>query len=178
MKQRIITAIVAFCVFLPVLIFSETMLFPVIMALCAVIGCYEMLSCVGLKDKVILTFPIYAAALVMPIAKRIMPEDSFSTLALVVIGVLLVYILGVAVFQNKSIAITDVGLAFAGCFYTIAAFVGIVYLHDSIHLGRHIYLLTFICAWVTDSFAYFSGRLFGKHKLIPEVSPKRRSREQ
>jgi len=26
---------------------------------------------------------------------------------------------------------------------------------------------------VTDTFAYFSGRLFGKHKLIPAVSPKK-----
>jgi phosphatidate cytidylyltransferase len=30
-----------------------------------------------------------------------------------------------------------------------------------------------IFPWVTDTFAYFSGRLFGKHKLIPAVSPKK-----
>ncbi len=29
----------------------------------------------------------------------------------------------------------------------------------------------FILAFVTDTFAYFSGRFFGKHKLIPDVSP-------
>jgi phosphatidate cytidylyltransferase len=28
-------------------------------------------------------------------------------------------------------------------------------------------------AWFTDIFAYFTGRLFGKHKLIPDVSPKK-----
>ena len=32
-------------------------------------------------------------------------------------------------------------------------------------------LLTFICAWSCDTFAYFTGRFFGKHKLIPHVSP-------
>ena len=26
---------------------------------------------------------------------------------------------------------------------------------------------------MTDTFAYFCGRLFGKHKLIPDVSPKK-----
>ena len=32
-------------------------------------------------------------------------------------------------------------------------------------------LLTFICAWSCDTFAYFTGRFLGKHKLIPHVSP-------
>ena len=31
--------------------------------------------------------------------------------------------------------------------------------------------LTFICAWSCDTFAYFTGRFLGKHKLIPHVSP-------
>lgn len=29
----------------------------------------------------------------------------------------------------------------------------------------------FILAYATDTFAYFSGKLFGKHKLIPKISP-------
>jgi phosphatidate cytidylyltransferase len=39
--------------------------------------------------------------------------------------------------------------------------------------GKYLYLICFIGAWVTDTFAYFAGRLFGKHKLIPEISPKK-----
>ena len=42
--------------------------------------------------------------------------------------------------------------------------------------GEYIYLIVFIGAWMTDTFAYFSGVLFGrggKHKLIPDVSPKK-----
>ncbi len=30
-----------------------------------------------------------------------------------------------------------------------------------------------ILIWVNDSFAYFSGRLFGKHPLAPQISPKK-----
>ena len=33
--------------------------------------------------------------------------------------------------------------------------------------------MVFIGAWVSDIFAYFTGRFFGKHKLIPEISPKK-----
>jgi phosphatidate cytidylyltransferase len=39
--------------------------------------------------------------------------------------------------------------------------------------GKYLYLLVFIGAWVCDTFAYFTGRFFGKHKLIPEISPKK-----
>ena len=35
------------------------------------------------------------------------------------------------------------------------------------------YLLIFVAAWVTDTFAYFSGMLFGKRKLCPHISPKK-----
>ena len=41
----------------------------------------------------------------------------------------------------------------------------------SMENGVYVCLLSFIAPWVTDTFAYFCGRLFGKHKLIPSVSP-------
>lgn len=37
----------------------------------------------------------------------------------------------------------------------------------------HVVWLVFIVAWTTDTFAYFSGYFFGKHKLIPSISPKK-----
>ena len=38
---------------------------------------------------------------------------------------------------------------------------------------NNIYLLVFIGAWITDIFAYFTGVLFGKHKLCETISPKK-----
>ena len=32
-------------------------------------------------------------------------------------------------------------------------------------------LLVFVCAWSCDTFAYFTGKFFGKRKLIPHISP-------
>ena len=87
--------------------------------------------------------------------------------------VMALYIFGVAVFANKSVNVADAGLLIGASFYIIAAFTSIVYIHDYIPYGNYIYLLTFICAWVTDIFAYFTGMLLGKHKLIPTVSPKK-----
>lgn len=33
--------------------------------------------------------------------------------------------------------------------------------------------MLFVLIWSSDSFAYFAGRLFGKHKMAPKISPKK-----
>lgn len=33
--------------------------------------------------------------------------------------------------------------------------------------------MVFVLIWSSDSFAYFSGKMFGKHKMAPAVSPKK-----
>ena len=39
--------------------------------------------------------------------------------------------------------------------------------------GLQLTLLVLLATWASDSGAYFTGRLFGKHKLWPEISPKK-----
>jgi phosphatidate cytidylyltransferase len=39
--------------------------------------------------------------------------------------------------------------------------------------GVYIFALVFVAAWMCDIFAYFTGRLLGKHKLAPHLSPKK-----
>ncbi len=178
MLKRVITSIVALIVFVPILWFSDTWIFPVAMALCAFLGCYEMLSCVGKQKNIFLALPICIAAVFFPLYTRYSytvkaPFADVTKLALGIVLIAIIYIFAVAVFDNKKTSVQDAGLIVVSCFYIIAAFSAIVYVRDYIHLGKYIYLLTFICAWTTDIFAYFTGRLLGKHKLIPSVSPKK-----
>ena len=178
MIKRIITSLVAVCVLIPVLIFSDTWVFPAAVALCAVIGIYEMLGCIGQRKNLFLTIPLCIVAAGFPLYARYVSLSSVDSYELLKLGfgiafVMALYIFGVAVFANKSVNITDTGLIFGISFYIIAAFTSLVYLHDYVPYGNYIYLLTFICAWVTDIFAYFTGMLLGKHKLIPAVSPKK-----
>lgn len=177
MLKRIITSIVALAIFLPILIFSDTWVFPIVMSLCVVVGIFEMLSCIGIKNNFFIAVPSYIVGAFFPSFIRYCSinnrMDDFFKFALCVACVFIVYILGVAVFCNKKLKVTDAGLAFTACLYVAAAFTSIVYLRDMAIFGKYIYLLVFLCAWMTDIFAYFTGRLLGKHKLIPEVSPKK-----
>ena len=72
-----------------------------------------------------------------------------------------------------SLKYSKIAELFGMALYIIAALNSIIYIRDLENGGQYLYLLIFMGAWVTDIFAYFSGMLFGKHKLIPEVSPKK-----
>lgn len=39
--------------------------------------------------------------------------------------------------------------------------------------GKFLVLMPLLAAWGSDTFAYFAGRLFGRHKLAPVISPKK-----
>lgn len=39
--------------------------------------------------------------------------------------------------------------------------------------GSYLILVAVVGAWISDAGAYFSGRLFGRHKLFPALSPKK-----
>lgn len=46
-----------------------------------------------------------------------------------------------------------------------------IYLVRELAYGEYIVWLIFISAWGCDTFAYFTGKAIGKHKLIPTLSP-------
>lgn len=69
--------------------------------------------------------------------------------------------------------IMDIVITFFGIFYVAVLIDFIVLTMDDFSKGSIYVWLIFIIAFITDIFAYFTGYLFGKHKLIPKVSPKK-----
>lgn len=173
MRTRILTGLVAFIIFLPFLIFSDTIAFPIAMAVCGVISVFEMIHCIGLHKNLFLSIPLCLVAAAAPVCLRYLGIETTLPAALAVILLLLLYVLAVTTFSKGKVAVTESSTALMTAIYIIAGFSAMVYLHDFHQGGKYLYLLTFIGAWVPDTFAYFTGMLFGKHKLIPDVSPKK-----
>lgn len=69
--------------------------------------------------------------------------------------------------------IVDIAVTFLGIFYVAMFLDYIVLTINNFELGKSYVWVIFIIAVLTDTCAYFTGYLFGKHKLIPKVSPKK-----
>ncbi|MBQ8188018.1 MAG: phosphatidate cytidylyltransferase [Clostridia bacterium] len=169
MKTRIITAIVAIIIFLPVCIFSDTWFYPTAMAILCTVGVYEMLSCVGMFKTPAVSVPSILLAVAMPMIPLFSDESTLILELGCIIGYL-VLTFTADVFARGKLDYTVTSSAFRGVLYVSLSFTCMTLLREE---GEYLYLLTFIGPWVSDSFAYFTGRFFGRHKLIPEVSPKK-----
>ncbi len=168
MLKRTITAVAALAVFIPILYFSDTIVFPAAMAILSLAAAYEMVSCVGLKNNYWIAVPSYLTGILLPLIPRL--TDTPLPLVFAVCIVYMIIVFAAAVFSRGKTDFTIAASAFTGVFYVTVSFTAIVLLRDA---GKYFYLLVFIGPWVSDTFAYLCGRMFGKHKLIPEVSPKK-----
>ena len=183
MKVRIITALVSIAGIFPFFWFSDPVeptnplnyVFPLLISLIAFVSTWELLHCVDLDKNYFVSVPLYLAALAFPMLARVMCEmrTDYIRAAILVALILAVYLFAVIVFQFGKVDMGKIALVFMTDFYVIGAFSAIILLRDEGIAGRFLFIMPFVFSWVTDSFAYFCGRLFGKHKLIPAVSPKK-----
>lgn len=175
MLKRIITAVVATVfILVPVLWVSDTYVFPVAMAAFSVIGCMEMLQCLGLHKIYKISVPQYVLALVFPFLVRLGKSNAvYLKICLYLALVYMLYLFAIALFSRGKIKLEGISKCFMTGAYILVGFNAIILLRDYGEGGSYIFLLVFIGAWVTDIFAYFCGMAFGRHKLIPDVSPKK-----
>ena len=174
MLTRVLTGIVALCVLIPVLIFSATPVLPIGLAVVAVICLYEIFKCTGFEKKAAIVIPPYLFALVSPFLLRYLENRiTFALIAFIVAVLYLLYLFALIVWSHGKLPFGNVLTLYALTVYIMASLLSILYIRDFNASGKYIYLLIFIGAWVTDTFAYFTGVFFGKHKLIEDVSPKK-----
>ncbi len=85
-----------------------------------------------------------------------------NTLVLLALVILLAHVL------SKDYNIIDISLNFMFIFYIVIPFSFICILSDK---NSYLPWIIFLCAWTTDTMAYFIGKNFGKHKLLEKISP-------
>ena len=162
MKTRVITAIVALIVFLPLLFLGGDYFKFTTYAL-GVMAMYEIVRMTFKETNiVILTLSSTVGALLF------LYKDISSLLQYALVYLILIAMLATIVYTGHKIKIVEIG---AIIFVTAYIFVGFycLFMLRNFSLSHVAYLLLTI--WFTDSFAYFGGMKFGKNKLSPKISP-------
>ena len=173
MKTRIITAVfLALFILFPAIMFSHTLVLPLLASALSCIGVYEIVKCFGQRNVNYILIPSMALGLCVPtIARYTFSENGLLAISVLVL-VYLFYMFAIPVFTNNEITFDSIAKTTIMSIYVSIGFGSVILLRD-LPDGQYLYILIFIGAWITDIFAYFTGMLFGKHKLAPVISPKK-----
>lgn len=173
MKTRIITSILALVIFIPYVLIVDVTDGYSLVAMCQIIGTVaviELLSMTRFLKSFYVSIPSIAISIAFPLIGKLDGENFFTWCG-VVFFVFAFYMLSFAVFKHNH-NIQDYATMYIMLFYVVISTSCILMLYHQ-NFGSYIYMLCFFCAWSSDTAAYFTGRAFGKHKLCPEISPKK-----
>lgn len=170
MKTRIISAVVGLMILAVAIAFYDTIIFNLFIAALALIGIYEAHHAAGLtKNHWRIT--LYSALFTVFIL--LVPQA--REYAIPAIYVLTVLVFAYTLEHHKTFTIREGAYALLMGIALPVVFGLILLFRDKLGNEQGLLYLAFLLgsAWWSDIGGYFSGMLFGKHKLCPEISPKK-----
>ncbi|OOB77116.1 MAG: hypothetical protein BEN19_02460 [Epulopiscium sp. Nuni2H_MBin003] len=88
------------------------------------------------------------------------------------ISILLILTLTINVIKYPKYTLNDITITFFGVIY-VGLLLGLIISIREMISGLFWVVLIFVCAWGSDTCAYFIGKFFGAKKLTPILSPKK-----
>lgn len=187
MLTRIISAVIGITVAITVLFLHETIVFPI--AVAAVIGImlFELVRAVKLEKCV----PILVSAEICGISLPLIYHQWYGTLlnekdwyngfidAHNIITFCITLLCTFVIFvtwlnKHKEIKYSQIFFVLACMIFVPQAMSTIVLIEEQTDKSSVFFIVMGLCgAWIADSGAYFTGVALGKHKLCPEISPKK-----
>ena len=170
--KRVITAIVLLPLFFAAVLAANSAWFAALAALASLLAAHEYFGLAeALGEK---PFRVFGHAWAMLALLSVWLPERIPPVLIAVAGALAVGVL--ALFSKMdlpkvlgAVATTAFGAlylgALPGCMLALKELGG--------ERGTGFVLLACTAVWAGDSFAYYGGRLLGKHKLAPRVSPKK-----
>lgn len=179
MKTRVITGVVGGLFAILVLCFMHTVALPVVVSMFCVIAVYEMETVSGLKN-----FPIMIATLLLSAAIPFVFHFKIAFtkqiyIAFAIAYTLILFLLMLLLYEKTKFEQVVIALFSS---IAIPCSISIIILLRDIYIKYPNYtkseavfliLLALFTSWLTDAFAFFAGKKFGKHKMCPNISPKK-----
>lgn len=183
MKARLLSAAVG--TLLAVVVFTLNItrapwLLSVVVAVIACISIHEMLVATDfMKNKGIVAVCYALTVFVMCIP--VFPKAYWSMLVAAACAVYFFVMFLILLGAHQKLQVERVALAMTVTAMVAMPYYSMLYMYWTNrfdegrykYVGQSLIILCFLISWMTDTGAYFSGRLFGKHKLAPNISPKK-----
>lgn len=174
MKQRMITVFFGIALLILILLFYNTIIVNIAIAVFSVLAVREIFEATKSKGE-IPSIACYLYAAVVPFLNI----NIFKDLAFAVYFAFVLVLFVIMLFKHKTLNIEKMSLCYFMTIFITASFCCIVYIRDEYagsgirDLAFFYMALIFIESWMTDGGGYIFGKLYGKHKLSPTVSPKK-----
>lgn len=172
MAKRVASAIVIALIFIPFLLMGG-IYFTVFMSIIGMLGLYELLHIRAVKKKIPLGMRIIAYIMVaVLIISNYKAIDFQYNLDYRLVSAIIFLFLSPMVFINdsKKYNLND-ALFLVGSVVFIGLSFNLLVMIRNFDLAYILYLL--LITIITDTFALFTGMFIGKHKLAPDISPKK-----
>ncbi len=170
MKKRVISAILIVLVFIPFLLIGE-LPFAIFMSVLAALGIYELIKVRETKKK----FPV-GMKIIAFLAVLFFTMLNYNSIDFVlninyqIMSIMIFLFLIPIVFINNNDKYNfDDSLFLMGSVLFIGLSFNLIIVTRNYDISYIIYLL--LITTITDTFALFTGRLIGKHKVSPKISP-------
>ena len=171
MLKRIITAAVAIPIGILILVLDNPHIIAAVISFFSVVSVYEILS----ATKYIQHKSISAISLIFALGLPLyLCYNKFENAVGIVAFVFIAAMFCAMLFNHKKVTFEEmtfigfISICVPVAFSTLALF--------RFHYIEHgIFFIVFSLAvtWIADAGAYFAGTFLGKHKLCPEISPKK-----
>ena len=176
MKTRIISALVALAIFIPLIIIGDVY-FAVSMGILAVLAYKEVLDLKKSHGEIPNVIKILGLiSLVYLVLGNYGQEANFYLINVQKVFLPLAFLLIPVVFYDEKKYSTKDALYLLGFIYLIGLFFYIIISLRNMpgeNAGLFLFIYLFSITILTDTFAYIIGILIGKHKMCPTISPKK-----
>ncbi len=175
MLKRIISAFVGIAVAITILFLHNTFALPVAIAVVVAVMMFELIRTVKLEKCLPILIPAEIFSVLTVMKSTVAELVDYFVLYTTIASILCIFVIfAVWLKKHKEIQYTQVFFVIATMFM-IPQSMSIIITFNEMFPSDGIFLIVMgLCgAWIADSGAYFTGVAFGKHKLCPEISPKK-----
>lgn len=169
MKERVFSAVVLILFFVVIVVFNSS--FPLALnianAFVSAVAVYEIIKALGLRNRWFLMIPSVLTAIAVQFCE-------FDNANLIVYSAYTACVFGALLQYHREITFREVAVVYSMVVMIPLALQTIVLVRSlSVNHGMFYALICVFAAWIPDAGAFFAGKAFGKHKLCPEISPKK-----